>query len=184
MQNWKKGCVLGHIDKFLKGHDGQIKKNARKNAYLGCIFIPENMWLGCFFLCVHGRACYPLLPFEWPPGLVCIKVVHWVTWNLNFHDFSWQFLYNGTYMLVRGTQTIYSARLGNAAVGNFSAGQCCCGQFLPAISLHRGTQTIHYAQPGNAAAGTAIWEEQEQILLFLKRMYKIWEELFFCLSHL
>ena len=28
----------------------------------------KNMWLGCF-LCVHGRAWYPLLPFEWPPGL-------------------------------------------------------------------------------------------------------------------
>ena len=24
----KKGCVLGHIDKFWKGHDVQIKKNA------------------------------------------------------------------------------------------------------------------------------------------------------------
>ena len=38
MQNWKKGCVFGHIDNFWKGLNGQIKKN----AYLGSIFIPEK----------------------------------------------------------------------------------------------------------------------------------------------
>ena len=37
----KKG-VFGHIDKFWKGQDGQIKKNACKNAYLGSIFIREK----------------------------------------------------------------------------------------------------------------------------------------------
>ena len=42
MQNWKKGYVFGHIDKFLNRHDAQIKKNASKNAYLGSIFIPEK----------------------------------------------------------------------------------------------------------------------------------------------
>ena len=36
----KKGYVFGHTDKFWKGHDTQIKKNACKNAYLGSIFIP------------------------------------------------------------------------------------------------------------------------------------------------
>ena len=30
MQNWKKGYVFGHNDKFWKGHDAQIKKNACK----------------------------------------------------------------------------------------------------------------------------------------------------------
>ena len=30
----KKGCVFGHVDKFWKGHDGQIKKNLCKNAFL------------------------------------------------------------------------------------------------------------------------------------------------------
>ena len=34
----KKGMFFGHIDKFLNGHDAQIKKNASKNAYLGSIF--------------------------------------------------------------------------------------------------------------------------------------------------
>ena len=29
----KKGCVFGHIDKFGKGNDGQIKKNTCKNMY-------------------------------------------------------------------------------------------------------------------------------------------------------
>ena len=39
MQNWKKGCVFGHINKFWKGHNGQIKKNACINAYLWSIFM-------------------------------------------------------------------------------------------------------------------------------------------------
>ena len=38
MQNWKKGCVFGHIDKVWKGHDGQIKKNACKTVYFGVYF--------------------------------------------------------------------------------------------------------------------------------------------------
>ena len=38
----KKSMFLGRIDQFWKGHDGQIKKNSRKNAYLGSIFIPEK----------------------------------------------------------------------------------------------------------------------------------------------
>ena len=42
MQNWKKGCVFGHIDKLWKEHDRKIKKNASKNAYLGSIFIPKK----------------------------------------------------------------------------------------------------------------------------------------------
>ena len=45
----RKGCVFGHTDKFWKGHDGQIKKNACKNEYLGYIFIPEKyMFRVCF----------------------------------------------------------------------------------------------------------------------------------------
>ena len=34
--------VFGRSDKFWEGHDGQIEKNAYKNAYLGSIFIPEK----------------------------------------------------------------------------------------------------------------------------------------------
>ena len=45
----EKGCVFGHINKFWKGHDGQIKRNACKNTYLGYIFIPEKyMFRVCF----------------------------------------------------------------------------------------------------------------------------------------
>ena len=48
MQNWKKRCFFGHIDRFWIGHDGQIKKNACKNA-LGSIFTPEKyMFRVCF----------------------------------------------------------------------------------------------------------------------------------------
>ena len=39
---WKIGYVFDHIDKFWKGHDAQIKKNACKHVYLGSIFIPEK----------------------------------------------------------------------------------------------------------------------------------------------
>ena len=38
----KKRYVFGHIDKFPKGHDGQIKKNACNNVYLGSFFVPEK----------------------------------------------------------------------------------------------------------------------------------------------
>ena len=38
----KRVHAFGHNDKFWKGHDTQIKKNACKKAYLGSIFIPEK----------------------------------------------------------------------------------------------------------------------------------------------
>ena len=31
---WNKRVCFGHIDKFWKGHGGQIKENACKNTYL------------------------------------------------------------------------------------------------------------------------------------------------------
>ena len=44
----KKGVFLILVsDKFWKAHDGQAYKNACTNTYLGSIFIPENMCLGC-----------------------------------------------------------------------------------------------------------------------------------------
>ena len=46
----KKGCVFGHIDKFWKEHDRQIKKNACKNAYLGSFFIPEKYVIRVLFV--------------------------------------------------------------------------------------------------------------------------------------
>ena len=67
MQNWKKGCVFGHIDKFWKEHHGQIKKNACKNAYLGSFFIPKKYMIRVLFVS-PWTSLIPLLPFEWPPG--------------------------------------------------------------------------------------------------------------------
>ena len=52
----KKGCVFGHIDKFWKEHDRQIKKNACKNAYLGSIFIPEKYMIRVLFVSPWTRA--------------------------------------------------------------------------------------------------------------------------------
>ena len=63
----KKGSVFGHIDKFWKGHDRQIKKNACKNAYLGSILIPEKYVISMLFVS-PWTSLIPLLPFEWPPG--------------------------------------------------------------------------------------------------------------------
>ena len=62
----KKRFVFGHIDKFWKEHDRQIKKNACKNAYLGSIFIPEKYIIRVFFVS-PWTSLIPLLPFECPP---------------------------------------------------------------------------------------------------------------------
>ena len=50
--------VFGHSNKLWKGHDGQIKKNACKNAYLGSISYLKNTSLGCV-LKVFLRGWYP-----------------------------------------------------------------------------------------------------------------------------
>ena len=67
MQNWKKGYVFGHFDKFWNGHDAQIKKNASKNAYLGSIFIPEKY---VFRVCFENPFTRMIssLKYKWPPG--------------------------------------------------------------------------------------------------------------------
>ena len=72
MQNWKKGCVFGHSDKFWKGHDGEIKKNACKNVYLGSIFIPKNTCLG-YVLKVLLQG-YPASNTSPPPRAVQSKI--------------------------------------------------------------------------------------------------------------
>ena len=56
----KKGCVFAHIEKFWKGHDGQIKKNACKNAYLGSIFISEKYVIRVLFVCPWTSLIPPL----------------------------------------------------------------------------------------------------------------------------
>ena len=65
----KKGCVFEHIDKFWKGHDGQIKKNACKNAYLGSIFIPEKYVIRVLFVCPWTSLIPPLAIRVHPPSL-------------------------------------------------------------------------------------------------------------------
>ena len=57
-----------HIDKFWKGHDGQIKKNAYKNAYLGYIFIPEKYVIRVLFVS-PWTSLIPPLAIRVPPGL-------------------------------------------------------------------------------------------------------------------
>ena len=71
VQNGKKRCDFGYIDKFWNGHDGQIKKN----AYLGSIFTPEKyVFRECFgspftriisslkYKCPQGTLPTPLAP--------------------------------------------------------------------------------------------------------------------------
>ena len=66
----KKGCVFGHLDKFWKGHDGQIKKNACKNAYLGSIFIPEKCVIRVLFVCPWTGSDTPSCHLSGPPGTI------------------------------------------------------------------------------------------------------------------
>ena len=65
----KKRCVFGHIDKFWKEHDRQIKKNACKNMYLGSIFIPEKYVIRVLFVCLWMSLIPPLTIRVAPPGL-------------------------------------------------------------------------------------------------------------------
>ena len=62
----KKGCVFGHIDKFWKGHDRQIKQNACKNTYLGSIFIPEKYVFRVLFVS-PWMSLIPPLDIQVPP---------------------------------------------------------------------------------------------------------------------
>ena len=66
LAKFEKGYVFGHIDKFWKGHDTQIKKNACKNAYLGSIFIPEKYVLRVCFESTFTRMISSL-KYKWPP---------------------------------------------------------------------------------------------------------------------
>ena len=69
MQNRKKGCVFGHIDKFWKEHDRQIKKNACKNEYLGSFFIPEKYVIRVHFVSPWTSLIPPLaIRVPPPPG--------------------------------------------------------------------------------------------------------------------
>ena len=68
----KKGCVFGHLDKFRKEHDRQIKKNACKKAYLGSFFIPEEYVIRVLFVSPWTSLIPPVLQFEWPPGFLSI----------------------------------------------------------------------------------------------------------------
>ena len=72
----KKGVVLVNIDKFWKGHDGQIKKNACKNAYLGSIFIPEKY---IFRVCFENPFTRMIssLKYKWPPGTLTQKPLNY-----------------------------------------------------------------------------------------------------------
>ena len=62
----KKGCLFGHIDKFWKEHNRQIKKNACKNAYLGSIFIPEKYVIRVLFVS-PWTSLIPPLAIRVPP---------------------------------------------------------------------------------------------------------------------
>ena len=72
----KKGCIFGHIDKFWKGHDRQIKKNACKNVYLGSIFIPEKYVIRVLFVSPWTSLISPLVIQVPPPQGVSQRPVH------------------------------------------------------------------------------------------------------------
>ena len=73
----KKGCVFGHIDKFWKGHDGQIKKNACKNAYLGSIFILEKYVIRVIFVCPWTSLIPQVVIRVPPPDIIAAGTSGW-----------------------------------------------------------------------------------------------------------
>ena len=67
----EKGCVFGHIGQFWNGHDGQFKKNAYKNVYLGSIFIPEKYVFRVCFESLFNTRMISSLKYKWPPRGRC-----------------------------------------------------------------------------------------------------------------
>ena len=70
VQNWKTVCVLGHIDKFWKGHN-EIKKN----AYLRSISIHQKY---VFRVCFESpfTSMISSLKYKYPPGQKeCSKIL-------------------------------------------------------------------------------------------------------------
>ena len=65
----KKGVFLVMVTNFEKDINGQIKKNACKNAYLGSIFIPEKYVLR---MCFENpfTSMISSLKYKCPPGTV------------------------------------------------------------------------------------------------------------------
>ena len=61
----KKGVFLV-IDKFWKGRDEQIEKNACRNAYLRSIFMPEKYVFRVCFESPNTRMISSL-KYKWPP---------------------------------------------------------------------------------------------------------------------
>ena len=64
---------FGHIDKFWKEHDRQIKKNACKNAYLGSFFIPEKYVIRVLFCESMDEPDTPSCHSSDPPGMTEVK---------------------------------------------------------------------------------------------------------------
>ena len=72
----KKGVSFGHIDKFWKGHDRQIKKNACKNEYVGSIFIPKKYVIRVLFVSPWTCLIPPqALAIRVPPR-ACTYIMH------------------------------------------------------------------------------------------------------------
>ena len=69
----KKGVFMVIIDKLWKGHDGQIKKNACKNAYLGFIFIPEKYVIRVLLVC-PWTSLIPPLAIRVAPRVLSLKI--------------------------------------------------------------------------------------------------------------
>ena len=75
----KKGAFLV-ITNFGKDMTDKLRKMHAKTHIEGLFSYLKNMWLGCF-LCDHGQAWYPLLPFEYPPRKISkLSSLHLQSW--------------------------------------------------------------------------------------------------------
>ena len=75
----KRECFWSYIDKFWKGHDRQIKKNACKKVFVGSIFIPEKCMIRVLFVSPWMSLIPPLA--IWvpppPPGFMITLFIIW-----------------------------------------------------------------------------------------------------------
>ena len=66
----KKVC-LGHVDKFWKGHDGQIKKKRMQKTHIWGLFsYLKNTCLVCVLKVLLVTRMITSLKYKWPPSSV------------------------------------------------------------------------------------------------------------------
>ena len=148
-----------------------MKKNACKNVYLGFFSYLNNTWLGCF-LWVHGRAWYPLLPFEWPPR---VWHMYWINKSyMKYTPCHWELQGGASSQL----DVVFSGITGG---GQSAPQRLLTGKFLLTYWDKRGNEKRENGMGEN-------WEEKKEnckreggkLEMEVGKVIKRGEDLFFC----